>query len=216
LFDVYPKADPNLVKALLCHFSDTRFIHDEIIDAPENYVGFGEPLINHAIESHNNNAAFIYEGQLDQDNYQYISFHIPSSLASKNPDTSLRIKITITYDPPVNPDNDLEYSESRITASLFKPTHDGMATINISADDKYLKPWNPILQFEKSFHRSYLHGQWDLRLRLYTRGKTLPTYLQDFAAVIEIIDDNDKTDVYNDILNEFKEIYKQIEIRIAA
>lgn len=216
LFDIYPKADPNLVKALLCHFSDTRFIHDEISDDPENYVGFGEPLINHAIESHNNNAAFIYEGQLDQDNYQYISFHIPSSLASENPDTSLRIKITITYDPPVNPDNDLEYSESRITASLFKPTHDGMATINISADDKYLKPWNPILQFEKSFHRSYLHGQWDLRLRLYTRGKTLPTYLQDYAVVIEIIDDNNKTDVYNDILNEFKEIYKQIEIRIAA
>lgn len=216
LFDIYPTSDPNLVKALLCHFSDTRFIHDEISDNPEYYVGFGEPLINHAIESHNNNAAFIYEGQLDQDNYQYISFHIPSSLASENQETSLRIKITITYDPPVNPDNDLEYSESRITASLFKPTHDGMATINISADDKYLKPWNPILQFEKSFKRSYLHGQWDLRLRLYTRGKTLPTYLQDFAVVIEIIDDNSKTDVYNDIQNEFKEIYKRIEIRIAA
>jgi len=216
LFDIYPKADPNLVKALLCHFSDTRFIHDEIIDAPENYVGFGEPLIDHAIESHNNNAAFIYEGQLDQDNYQYISFHIPSSLASDNPDTSLRIKITITYDPPVNPDNDLEYSESRITASLFKPTHDGMATINISADDKYLKPWNPILQFEKSFHRSYLQGQWDLRLRLYTRGKTLPGYLQDFAVVIEIIDDNNKTDVYSDIIKEFADIYKRIELRIAA
>jgi hypothetical protein len=216
LFDIYPKADPNLVKALLCHFSDTRFIHDDISDAPENYVGFGEPLINHAIESHNNNAAFIYEGHLDQENYQYISFHIPSTLASENPNTSLRIKITITYDPPVNPDNDLEYSESRITASLFKPTHDGMATINISADDKYLKPWNPILQFEKSFRRSYLHGQWDLRLRLYTRGKTLPTYSQDFAVVIEIIDDNNKTNVYNDILKEFSEIYKRIELRIAA
>lgn len=216
LFDIYPNADPNLIKALLCHFCDTRFIHDEISDAPENYVGFGEPLITHAIESHNNNAAFIYEGQLDQENYQYISFHIPSSLASDNPNTSLRIKITITYDPPVNPDNDLEYSESRITATLFKPTHDGMATIHISADDKYLKPWNPILQFEKSFQRSYLHGKWDLRLRLYTRGKTLPTYLQDFAVVIEIIDDNNKTDVYNDLLNEFKEIYKRIEIRIAA
>lgn len=216
LFDIYPNADPNLIKALLCHFSETRFIHDEISDNPENFVGFGEPLINHAIESHNNNAAFIYEGQLDQDNYQYISFHIPTSLASDNLETSLRIKITITFDPPVNPDNDLEYSESRITASLFKPTHDGMATINISADDKYLKPWNPILQFEKSFKRSYLHGQWDLRLRLFTRGKTSTSYLQDFAVVIEIIDDNLKTDVYNDILLEFKDIYKRIEIRIAA
>ncbi|MCA6445017.1 MAG: S8 family peptidase [Bacteroidetes bacterium] len=216
LFDIYPKANPNLVKALLCHFSDTRYIHEEISDNPEYYVGFGEPLISHAIESHNNNAAFIFEGQLDQDNYQFISFHIPSSLASANPQTSLRIKITITYDPPVNPDNDLEYSESRITASLFKPTHDGKATINISSDDKYLVPWNPILQFEKSFKRSYLHGEWELRLRLYTRGKTIATYMQDFAVVIEIIDENNKTNVYNDILNEFKEIYKRIEIRIAA
>ncbi len=216
LFDIYPNADPNLVKALLCHFTEPRYIHDEIIDAPENYVGFGEPSVDHAIASHNNNAAFIYEGQLDQENYQYISFHIPSTLATDSPDTSLKIKITITYDPPVNPDNDLEYSESRITASLFKPTHDGMSTINISADDKYLVPWNPILQFEKTFHRSYLHGQWELRLRLYTRGKTLPTYLQDYAVVIEIIDDKNKTDVYNDILHEFKEIYKRIELRIAA
>lgn len=216
LFDIYPNADPNLVKALLCHFSDTRFVHDEISDAKENYVGFGEPLIEYSIASHNNNAAFIYEGRLDQENYQYISFHIPSTLAADNPNTSLKIKITITYDPPVNPDNDLEYSESRITASLFKPTHDGMSTINISGDDKYLVPWNPILQFQKSFHRSYLHGQWELRLRLYTRGKTLPTYLQDFAVVIEIIDENSNTDVYNDIVNEFKEIYKRIELRIAA
>lgn len=216
LFDIYPNADPNLVKALLCHFSDTRFVHDEISDAKENYIGFGEPLIENAIASHNNNAAFIYEGQLDQENYQFISFHIPSSLAPDNPNTTLKVKITITYDPPVNPDNDLEYSESRITASLFKPTHDGMSTINITSDDKYLVPWNPILQFQKSFHRSYLHGQWDLRLRLYTRGKTVSTYLQDFAVVIEIIDEESGTDVYNDILNEFKEIYKRIELRIAA
>ncbi|MBL0328251.1 MAG: S8 family peptidase [Bacteroidetes bacterium] len=216
LFDTYPNANPNLVKALLCHFSDERFIHDEISDAPENYIGFGEPIINYALASHTNNAAFIHEGQLDQENYQYISFHIPSSLASDNPDTKLKIKITITYDPPVNPDNDLEYSESRITAALYKPTHDRMSTINISSDDKYLVPWNPILQFEKSFLRSYLHGQWELRLRLYTRGKTIPTYLQDFAVVIEIIDENNKTDVYNDILREFSDIYKRIEIRIAA
>ena len=216
LFDFYPKADPNLIKALLCHFSETRFIHEEISDLSENYIGFGEPNISHAIQSHNNNAAFIYEGQLDQENYQYISFHVPSSLASNNTETNLRIKITLTYDPPVNPDNDLEYSESRITASLFKPTHNGLSTINISSDDKYLKPWSPILQFEKSFHRSFLHGQWELRLRLYTRGKTLPEYLQDYAVVIEIIDDNNKTNVYNDILKEFKDIYKRIEIKIAA
>lgn len=179
-------------------------------------MGFGEPIVNHAIESHDNNAAFIYEGKLDQENYQYIGFHIPSSLANESIDTSLRIKITITFDPPVNPDNDLEYAESRISALLLKPTSGGMTSINISTEDKYLIPWNPIIQLDKSFHRSFLSGQWDLRLRLYTRGKTSAEYLQDYAVVIEIFDENSNTNVYNDILNEYKDIYQKIELRSVA
>lgn len=91
-----------------------------------------------------------------------------------------------------------------------------MKPINISDDGKYILPWNPIIQFEKSFSRGYLTGAWDLRLRLYTRGNVIEDYLQDFAVVIEIIDDEKGTNVYNDILTEYSEIYKKIKIRIAA
>jgi hypothetical protein len=216
LFDAYPQSDPNLVKGLLCHFSESRSNHDELNESELNYVGFGEPNIERALTAGDFNAAYIYEGQLDQDNYQYVGFHIPSTLTADQEDTKLRVKITVTYDPPVNPDNEKEYSEARITATLFKNTTNGMRDITISADDKYNLPWNPIIQFEKSFSRSYLAGLWELRLRLYTRGKVKKDYLQDYSVVIEIIDDNGGTDVYTNVETEFSDIYKKIEVTIAA
>lgn len=216
LFDLYPDSDPNLVKALLYHFAEKRNIHEEIVQDLINYVGFGEPNIENAIEAKEYNSAYIYEGSLDQENYQYISFHIPDTLAESNKDSKLKIKITIVYDPPVNPDNEAEYSMARISAQLIKPTDNGMKPINISGDDKYTLPWNPTIQFEKSFSRSYLSGKWELRLRLYCRGKLPEDYLQDYAVVIEISDELGSTDVYSDISIQFASLYKQIKINLAA
>jgi hypothetical protein len=216
LFDCYPNSDPNLVKALLCHFSEFRDVHDELTEGHGRYLGFGEPNINRAIVAGNYNAAYIYEGQLDQENYQYISFHVPNTLAADSPKSKLKIRITITYDPIVNPDNETEYSNSRISAKLLKPTDNGKKEINISGEQTFNLPWNPIIQFEKSFSRAYLAGDWDLRLRLYTRGNVPEEYKQDYSVVIEIIDTENHTNVYSDIQGQFGSIYKRIEIRIAA
>jgi len=215
LFDYYPASDPNLVKALLCHFSESREVHDELTECKSRYLGFGEPNIGNAIVAGAHNAAYIYEGMLDQENYQIVSFHIPKTLDEGSPDSKLKIKITITYDPPVNPDNEVEYSKSRISAKLFKPTETEMKAINISGDDIYNLPWNPIIKFEKSFSRAYLTGEWDLRLRLYTRGNLSLDYKQDYSVVIEIIDTEKGTNVYNDIVNEYGDLYKRIELKIA-
>ena len=215
LFDLYPKSNPNIVKALLCHFSEPRLVFDEITDDLIKFTGFGEPNINTAIGAGNHNAAYIHEGLLDQENYQYISFDIPNTLAVEK-NTRLKIKITITFDPPVNPDNEAEYSCARISALLTKPTYTGMKPINISGDDKYQLPWNPIIQFEKAFTRSYLTGSWELRLRLYTRGNVNEKYLQDFAVVIELIDENKMTNICNDIIAQFADIYKKVQLKEAA
>lgn len=215
LFDFYPSSDANLVKALLCHFTDDRNKPDEMLDENIYYVGFGEPNIELALRASKNNSAYIYEGSLDQENYQFITFHVPQKFAKTNVDSKLRVKVTITYDPPVNPDNDKEYSESRISATLIKNTSNGMKEITLS-DEKYNLPWNPIIQFEKSFTRGFLAGAWELRLRLYTRGKTIDSYLQNYATVIEIIDDNKTIGVYSDIESEFAEIYSKIEVSVGV
>jgi hypothetical protein len=64
--------------------------------------------------------------------------------------------------------------------------------------------------------RSYLSGEWNLRLRLFTRGKVPENYLQDYALVIEIIDTENGTNVYDDIKNEYGGIYKRIELKVAV
>jgi len=209
LFDFYPSSDPNLVKALLCHFTDSRSKPVSVADENINYVGFGEPNVELALRSSKNNAAYIYEGKLDQSNYQSISFHIPQKFTDEN--AKLRIKVTVTYDPTVNPDNEKEYSGSRISASLFKRTSTGVKEITLK-ESKYNLPWNPVLQFEKSFTRGFVSGAWEIRLRLYTRGKILGDYLQDYAVVIELIDDLKNINVYEEIEKEFSNIYSKIEV----
>jgi len=215
LFDLYPNSDPNLVKALLCHFTDVRYTHNEVLENEINYVGFGEPNIESAIQAGEFNGAFIYEGLLDQENYQYVKFHVPSILAEDNPNSKLKLKVTITYDPPINADNESEYSKTRISAKLIKPTKEGNREIGLSGNGAYNLPWNPIIKYEKSFSRSYLTGEWELCLRLYTRGDLSDDYLQDYAVVIEIIDEKKGVNVYDELMREYGGIYEKIKI-IAA
>lgn len=215
LFDAYPNSQPNLVKALLCHFAEERDVHPGIIGPKIKYIGFGEPNIEMAISAGTNNAAFIYEGQIDQDNYQIIRFHVPNALA-QGMQARLKIRVTITYDPPVSPDNSMEYSRARMSASLWKPTNKGMKAIAAATGDKYNVPWNPIIQFEKSFVRNYLTGPWELKLRLYTRDIAIQDYLQDYSVVIELMDETGSTDVHTTVTQEFGDIYKKIEIKKAA
>ena len=60
LFDLYPDSDPNLVRALLCHFTEKKSLPDEITGDFTNYLGFGEPIIDNALTANNFNAAYIY------------------------------------------------------------------------------------------------------------------------------------------------------------
>jgi hypothetical protein len=216
LFDYYPDSDPNLVKGLLCHFAEPRGVHTGLTGSFSDYVGFGEPNIDNALVAGDNNAAYIYEGLLNQTEYQYVSFHVPDTLAEVNKNTKLKVKITVTYDPPVNPDNEMEYSKSRISAKLFKPTARGMKPITISGGSKFNLPWNPIIQFEQSFTRGYFSGGWSLSLRLYTRGNLADDYLQDYSVVIEVIDTEGGTNVYHDIEAAYGDLYKPIDIIVAA
>ncbi|MBT1697144.1 S8 family peptidase [Fulvivirgaceae bacterium PWU4] len=214
LFDLYPNSNPSLVKALLCHFTKPKSVRTGLIDDGYQYCGFGEPSIQDTMVASGNNAVFIYEGRLNQENYQFVGFHVPSSFGT-NKDAKLKIRITLTYDPPVNPDNEAEYSQSRIAVLLHKRTEFGTKGITIT-DEKYQVPWNPIIKFEKTFSRNYLAGLWELRLRLFTRGPISDQYKQDYALVIEIIDENNKIDVYADIMKDYKDIYKKIPVRVAA
>lgn len=99
---------------------------------------------------------------------------------------------------------------ARISATLFKAQDTGFKEINVNTDQKYNLPWNPILQFEKEFTRGFSSGYWELRLRLFTRGTLTNRYQQGFAVIIEIIDSNNKVDVYKETLEEFGSRYQVV------
>src|SRR5690606_37377713 len=82
LFDYYPFADTNMVKALLIHFAERRDIFDDF-DFDYKFTGFGEPNIKNAVYA-SNSATYLYQGIMDSDNYEYVKFHIPDKFMSSS------------------------------------------------------------------------------------------------------------------------------------
>jgi hypothetical protein len=215
LLDAYKPQRVTLAKALLCHFTIDRGIPASLTLAPKDLVGLGEPDLSKALFESPNRVTYIHEGAIEINHYEYITFHVPNSLATGT-SASLRICVTIVYDPPVNPDNDLEYSGARISAGILKPTNNGI--VDVQPDDirKSIVPWNPVIHFEKSFSRGYNVGAWQLRLRLFTRGRIPDDFKQSYSTIIEVIDESGGIPVYDDVLAQYGSIYHAMLVRDVA
>lgn len=209
LYDYYPFAKTNLIKALLIHFAEKREIFENF-DFDFKFTGFGEPIIENALFA-NNTATYLYQGSLDMDNYDYVKFNIPNSFADANSESKLKLKITIVYNPEVNLNNDSEYSKTRLSVKLVKNTATGLKEISLSNSNTYTKQWSPILQFEKCFSRNFDAGEWEVAIRLYTRSINDTTFKQDYAIIIEVIDINGKINVYDEIKNDENLNYNSYE-----
>lgn len=213
LFDYYPFAKTNLVKALLIHFSEKREIFEDF-DFDFKFTGFGEPLIQNALYA-SNSATYLYQGNLDMNNYDYVKFNIPKAFCTPDLEGKLKLKITIVYNPEVDLNNVSEYSKTRLSVKLVKNTTSGLKEIGLSDSNIYVKQWSPILQFEKSFSRNFEGGEWEVALRLYTRSVNNANYTQDYAIIIEVIDENGNINVYDEIKNDSALKYNSYEKEIS-
>lgn len=213
LFGAYPAARANLIKALLCHF--TRSATGPAGEAdPCRCVGLGEPDVQAAVSAADNTASFLYTGELSDDRYLFLPFFVPAMLAEDVPNTKLEIRGTIVYDPPVNPMNPLEYSQSRVAAKLRKPVELGFRDVQLSSYTHSYLPWNPLIHFRKSFTRSYATGFWELQLRLYTRDVP-EDFRQSFAVILEVRDANGGGDVWAAVRDEVGDRFRPV-LRTAA
>lgn len=195
LFDYYPFANTNLIKALLIHFAEQREVYENFV-FDHKYTGFGEPIIANALYA-DTSATYLYQGNLDSDNYEYIKFNIPEQFVNAEIDSKLKLKITIVYNPEVDINSNYEYSKARLSAKIVKNTDHGLREISLSGSNNYFKQWSPILQFEKYFMRNFLAGEWFVQLRLFTRGNLDTAYTQDYSIIIEVIDENGNINVYD-------------------
>ena len=117
----------------------------------------------------------------------------------------------------MNQDNNAEYSKCRVSLSLLKRVGSEIKDVALGGQQKtHLLPWNPIISLEKEFKRNYSSGDWELRLRLYTRGKLATTYLQDYSVLIQVIDVNNNASVYSTLFSEMGKRYDLIQLKIAA
>jgi subtilisin family serine protease len=200
LMSHYPNSGINLIKALLFHFAEEAI-------APRNAtnkyhcVGFGSPNFKNTIDAKRYSGTYLHEGILRKNKKYHIPFYVPSIFESGISSSHLRIKGTVIFDPPVDSANLKEYSCAKLSFQLRKKQPVGYTDVNLSGDYVFHQQWNPIIQFSKSFHRSFASGKWELITRLWTRGP-YGDFIQKFAVVIEIIDETNNNDVWQTILIE--------------
>lgn len=199
ILDYYPSFSMNMVKALLIHFADKRpFPLQSSID-PILGCGYGEPNLEYAFTTNSNACVYLYEGSLDDDNYEYVYFDIPKMDSDENYDLSVRV--TIVYDPEVNEDNDTEYCSVRISSNILKLNDERY--VKQTPDEKNLsETYNPIIRYEKHFKRSITPGEWAVKLRMFTRNIVEDKYQQKYAIIIEITDETYNRDLRKYVLEE--------------
>jgi hypothetical protein len=213
LFDHYTTSSANLIRALLLHFA-TPVICPSIDLPPTHLAGFGEPNLSPALWANPHAATFLHVGEMAPNTFTFLPFLVPPCL-SENGHGRLRIRATITIDPPVDPDNTTEYSKARVSVALRKPTEVGFRRVGISGDVVDGDKWWPVTQLDRRFHRSYASGEWELQVRLWTRN--LPNnHRQTYAAVIEVIDDAQKVMVYDEVAQFPGTAFRLVAHRAAA
>jgi hypothetical protein len=217
LFDAYPGATPNLVKALLCHFTKEVTVPRPGPPVEDHhFCGFGEPDVNATLYTSPHSVTYLYQGELTKDHYTFIPFHLPDALVADKR-SRLTVRGTVVFDPPVSDDDASKYSLCRVVGLLRKRTRNTMSDVSIGgAEEDVRYPWNPLLYFTHDFQRGYASGEWELRLRLMTRGELPDGFSQTFAVVIEAFDRAGKVDLRSAVSTEFPGIYVPVALRIAA
>jgi hypothetical protein len=213
LFDHYGSPHANLVRALLLHFTDTVITPSLSVD-PIHLTGLGEPNLDAARWSRDHAAAFLHVGTLSPNTHTFLPFVVPSCLAAGGAGR-LAIKVTVVLDPPVAPDNQVEYAKSRVSVALRKPAEVGHRGVGVSDDIVDSDKWSPVTQLTRAFTRSYSTGEWELQLRLWARNVDVG-FQQQFAAIIEVIDTTGRQPVRSQAESEAGAGYRIIAIRAAA
>ncbi|WP_185974710.1 S8 family peptidase [Deinococcus detaillensis] len=199
-----PQMSANLLKCYLLHFASNSGLNGAISAKPDNIYGFGEFQDADYQGSNISRMIFIHEGELSSDQYSHIPFHIPRLFDSQT-SKKLKIKFTLIHDPEVDSDNPAEYSLADILFVLSKNVTGVKQKVTGTNESlsKYSSKFNPVVKYERVFDRQFSSGEWEIRLRLNTRGRLDEDYKQAFALIIECIDETGTIDMYRSFMSDF-------------
>lgn len=174
LFNQYPQASPNLIKALLLASAqipadrpdpldriDLAAADDRLIDLLKVY-GYGKPNFEQARFSTDRSVVLLRENSLHLDGVHVYYFYLPDEFIQTA--GRKRLTVTLAYDPPVNK-NRLDYLGCAMTFRLFKNMEVDEAVRAYSAirvaevDDEEITP------ISLRLHEMPLHPKSNLRKR---------------------------------------------------
>jgi len=205
LYDYYPMFGTNMIRALLIHNTIKRKMPSGVGLSDYCGTGYGEPILDSCIKTKGNACVYLYEGELNTQNYEYVSFYVPTKVAKGNQEFT--VKVTICIDPDVNKNNDREYSCARISSGIMHLRKEILKKAT-PAECNLSEPYNSIMQFSNLHKRRIEPGYWAVRIRLFARNVNQNVYKQKFAIVIEIIDNKNMLDLRKEVLEETGEKYQ--------
>jgi len=215
-----------IVKGMLAHSAK---LHHEINNEHRPYYGWGKPQEhNQILYCDENEITVIFEGEISSNReiIHKLPFPIVPSMRLDNGKVKGEFFMTVSYDPPLDPDRAFEYCLVNIEAGLGEVKVDGKFNNRIPAEKAGFEyeliggryKWSPV----KVYHKKYPQGvdveDWKLQIKMMTRdGFVTPTHFtQKFAVILTIRALDDGAQVYNEMVRLMNEYNWEVSSAVAV
>lgn len=199
-----------IIKGMLAHSAK---LHHEIDNEYRPYYGWGKPQeYDKILYCDENEITVIFEGKISSNKevIHKLPFPIVPSIRLDNGKVKGEFFMTVSYDPPLDPDRAFEYCLVNIEAGLGEAKKDGTFNNKIPAEKAGFEyeliggryKWSPV----KVYHKKYPQGidveDWKLQIKMMTRDGFLPSadFAQKFAVILTIRALDDGAQVYNEMV----------------
>ena len=205
-----------IVKGILAHSAK---LHHDIDNDHRAYYGWGKPQeADEILYCDENEITVIFEGEIasNREVVHKLPFPIVPSMRLSNGKVKGEFFMTVTYDPPIDPDRAFEYCLVNIEAGLGEVKEDGTFSNKIPAERSGFEyeliggryKWSPIKVYHKKFSQGVNVEDWKLQIKMITRDGFMPPqdFKQKFAVILTIKALDNGAQVYNEmvrLMNEY-------------
>jgi len=227
----------HLAKALLIHSCRNPLSNKPISKDDAKYLGFGLPTPNlqEILFCDKSSITFVFDTEIQVGTFLSIeNFPYPTSLFH-NGKWHGEIRMSLVYNPPLDPNFGQEYCRTNIEASFgtyhrtidketgeVKMTFKGRVPPEVKWEEKYEQErvlngfkWSPI----KSYYRKISQGIDGEFWRLFAECTTRSGFSvkkQPFTLIITIKDTTGKSDIYTETINQLRErgfVYHDLQVQ---
>lgn len=199
-----------IIKGMLAHSAK---LHHEIDNKYRPYYGWGKPQeYDKILYCDENEITVIFEGEISSNRevIHKLPFPIAPSMRLDNGKVKGEFFMTVSYDPPLDPNRAFEYCLVNVEAGLGEVREDNTFNNKIPAEKAGFEyeliggryKWSPV----KVYHKKYPQGidvkDWKLQIKMMTRDGFLPPahFTQKFAVILTIRALDDGAQVYNEMI----------------